>query len=580
MNETTDGFCHNLLEGLRDFQPAQGASAIVQALAALSLLQRQSVQIGEAALADLVDKAQDIWLAENASRDAARPFGEGFDIRQLSDRDQAFLLDRLRGFIAADADRNPDRVIELCLALARRTGPRSGLIALSPSMVDTLLAVLAPVAGETAYCAYSGAAETAMNLGARGLKVRLDLEGGLAAFWSAVAIASGVAVHVNRMASFYEVDEIAHWNALPSVGPFDLALVIPPIGLKQSGSSRMGVTSEMVGVELAAQRGRRSVAVVPASVLFRTTGADQAFKARLIERRRLKAVVALPSGSFLHSNIASGVLLFGEGAAADRVLMVDPSVAPTDTPLSNLFATMSAQIEETPWSRFAALDEISAQGFNLSPERYVRPPFVQRLQAILERGPTAPLGDLVEVLRPQMVLGARDQQDGPGLREVAVGDIGDFGLVEHPERRLEAEADQIGRISKARVRENDILLVAKGSIGKTGFIGTAAEDWIASQSFVILRPRRHGPVADAAYLYRYLTSEIGQTLIHTLKAGTTVPMLQMADIKAFPVLLPSAPEQEAVGRQVRELFAFQRRIMDLRQEGAQRQAQIWPADII
>jgi len=570
LTRTADALARALLDGLRDHHPAQAASAIVQTLAALALLHRQPGEAGDIPLPALIDQAHDAWRRGKPAPEVTPPFVDTRDIQRLSEADQALLFRRLDDHLGRDGLASPALVLDLCLTLARRADTRGEFVSLSPLLNEILLAVLAPVFGETAYCAYAGAAETAMTLGLRGVKVRLDLERGLSGFWSAVATASGVDVTVTDAATRAPYGEIEP----PSAAPYDLAIVVPPFG-RRLEFPRIGMTSEMAGIELAVAAARRSLVVVPASVMFRTTGADQAFKAQLIEREALRAVAALPAGALLpHTNIASGLLVFGAGANDERILMLDPSAKPADHRLPALFSAAINSGEAMDWGRLVHPSEIAAQGFNMSPERYVLSPDARRMQAALDAGPTAPLGDLVEIVRPQMVVGTRAQS--AGLPEISVGDIGDFGLVERPARHVEPDADQFGRVAKARVRENDILLVAKGSVGRAGFVDSSGEDWIASQSFVILRTRRHGPLADAAYLYRYLTSEVGQTLLQSVKAGTTVPMLQMADIKGFPVLLPPAGEQARIGAEVRELFALQTHIAALRREGLERQARIWP----
>src|SRR5690606_33426473 len=111
-----------------------------------------------------------------------------------------------------------------------------------------------------------------------------------------------------------------------------------------------------------------------------------------------------------HTNIASGALLFNRGAHSGRVLMVDPTAEGAGTAhMAEHIATVLQGPGDTPWSRMADLREIAEQGFNLSPERYVLPASTRRLHALLDKGPTARLGDLVEILRPQLVVGVRDQ---------------------------------------------------------------------------------------------------------------------------------------------------------------------------
>lgn len=302
MKPTADAIAQDLLDGLRGQHPVQAVSVIAQTLAALALLHPQPGEAVDMPLAALIDKAHDAWRRDKPAAEATSPFADASDIHRLSEADGALFLRRLGDHLGRNGFASPDLVMDLCLALARRAGTRGEFVSLSPSLNEILLAVLAPVEGETAYCAYAGAAETAMTLGLRGLKVRLDLDRGLAGFWSAVATACGVDVTVTDAAPRSPHRE----TEPPSAAPYDLALVVPPFGGRLE-LPRIAMTTEMAGIELAVAAARRGVAVVPASVMFRTTGADQAFKAQLIEREKLKAVAALPAGALLPPRRIDGI---------------------------------------------------------------------------------------------------------------------------------------------------------------------------------------------------------------------------------------------------------------------------------
>ena len=59
-------------------------------------------------------------------------------------------------------------------------------------------------------------------------------------------------------------------------------------------------------------------------------------------------------------------------------------------------------------------------------------------------------------------------------------------------------------------------------------------DWVASQSFLILRPHQH--LVDGHFLLRYLRSPLGQEMLGRLAGGSTMPMLQSKDVKRIPVI--------------------------------------------
>jgi len=138
--------------------------------------------------------------------------------------------------------------------------------------------------------------------------------------------------------------------------------------------------------------------------------------------------------------------------------------------------------------------------------------------------------------------------------------------------------DVVRLARKARLEPGDVLLVIKGSIGKVGFIREIPDDatWLASQSFAILRLRPHAPLSDPRVLFRFLSSPLGQANLHSLRVGSTVPGLQMADIRRLPIILPSVAEQTDISQEVEELFALQDQIQELRAKATAKQTEIWP----
>ena len=125
-------------------------------------------------------------------------------------------------------------------------------------------------------------------------------------------------------------------------------------------------------------------------------------------------------------------------------------------------------------------------------------------------------------------------------------------------------------------------MVIKGSVGKVGFVRDipSGMNWLASQSFVILRLRRLALMSDPRVLFRFLSSSLGQTTLQSLRVGSTVPGLQMNDIRRLPTVIPSPKEQEDIARDVDGLFLIQDQIRQLRAQLAERQRQTWPDDRI
>jgi restriction endonuclease S subunit len=165
--------------------------------------------------------------------------------------------------------------------------------------------------------------------------------------------------------------------------------------------------------------------------------------------------------------------------------------------------------------------------------------------------------------------------------EVAVADLDEVGRVRRPTKQVSVSRDVVLQTRRALLKLGDIILVIKGSVGKVGFVRDVQDDsetnWIASQSFVILRLRPHAPIQDPRVLFRYLSSPLGLTKLQNLSVGTTVLGLQMAALQRLSIAVPPLEEQGEIGREVEELFAVQDQIEELRAKLAERQQAIWPS---
>ena len=67
---------------------------------------------------------------------------------------------------------------------------------------------------------------------------------------------------------------------------------------------------------------------------------------------------------------------------------------------------------------------------------------------------------------------------------------------------------------------------------------------------------RAGEEVDSRYLTIVLNSEHILSLVRSLTIGSTAPRVNMKDIKAYDIPLPSNNEQAEIVRQVEQLFAF------------------------
>lgn len=448
------------------------------------------------------------------------------------------------------------------------------------------------------FCGYEGTAGIALKLAFAGFRVHLDLpRADAASVYACLALAVDAPLTI-RVGDPLQCAN-ADWDD-GSLKRFDAAIVIPPFGARlqpdqmELAWTRLLPTSsaESAGVVLALARARKSaICVLTSGFTFRSTKADQHFKELAVRDYGLDTVVGLPRGIFPGTSIAASLLTFSTGSNAqsdkrNQVQVIDAadrersgSAAFPPAMLSN----MLRQRLDDDFSAFVSLDELAANSFNLSPDRYVIAPEVQRLRELAEMAETVPLEDAVDIYRPQALPGKKGERSDSDilLSEIGAADIDEAGLIRTPTKQVALSEAAASPARKAKIEAGDVLLVIKGSVGKVGYVrDIPAEDmWLASQSFAVLRLRRHAPISDPRVLFRYLSSALAQANLQNLRVGTTVPGLQMADVRSLPIMLPSKEAQAAIVQEVEELFEMQDNILRLRQSLAARQATIWPDNL-
>ena len=472
-----------------------------------------------------------------------------------------------------------------------------------------------PTDEQRVYCAYGMTAVVAMHIAEiRRVQVTLDIqEASLAALCACIAVIDDLPLIVRERDPLFEpTRKDDHSFAEDEI--YDVAIVFPPFGARGRTEDYRSLgtnlpqpgTPESQYVALALARGRRvATCLLPTGFLFRTTKADQAFKEQAIRLYGLDAVVGLPRDALPWSSpVQAALLIFRPKSKVhpwmrqqQRVLMIDGRQERegcrsryNDQPLYEI-ANILHHHAETEISVLASTDEIAGNDFNLSVERYVLDSEARRMRDLLAQAEAVPLEDVAEISRPQALLVGRDRAGREGrqtsdiadggagvLLEVGVGDIDDAGVVRTPTTSVAASDELLQRTRRARLEPGDVLIVIKGSVGKVGFVRDIPDGpaWLASQSFAILRLRRRGPIIDPAILFRFLSSSMGQVTVQSLKVGSVISGLQMADLRRIPVLVPTIDAQHAIAAQMGEIFEMQDEIQKMRHTLIEQQKTIWP----
>jgi len=129
--------------------------------------------------------------------------------------------------------------------------------------------------------------------------------------------------------------------------------------------------------------------------------------------------------------------------------------------------------------------------------------------------------------------------------------------------------EKFNSLGSGKVCNNDILYCLRGTLGKTAIVEGIEKGAIAS-SLVILRPYQN---VNNEFLYYYLISTLGQSMIKIHDNGSAQPNLSASNVKKYIFPLPPLAEQKriveklnhVIGNMENEQFAIDKALEELEQ---------------
>ena len=458
-----------------------------------------------------------------------------------------------------------------------------------PPEVADLLVRLAPDLGNSIYVAWDSSGQLtarALNSGAR---VHCDVQGSPVAPSLAGLIVGGTLT-------------VDHTDPIQAPGPvskgkltqFSGAVAFPPLGMRYDVETaerdlfsrfpeKTTLSSVLSVRHLLAIAQSRVVVCVPNGFLFGAS-TERELRKSMLESGQIRAVIALPPGVLSVASIAISMIVLTPSGRERTVRVVNADhdrfrrmVSKTRSELIDVDAIVEAATGQADGeiSRDISADEIAANDYQLQVTRYLIPEEQKQIRAILERTKTVALGDLVEIYRPPVV----KSLDGTSvvLREVGVGDLPAYGLIEEPQKRIEVDQAMAKKLGRFHLRPFDIVLAIKGSVGKVGLVPPGAGDsdppWIPGQSSVALRVSNSN--FDPKAIFMLLRSALGQTLIKSIVSSGTIPFIQTRELEALAVPVPPMAEQAVAAEILDQEIALQQEIGELQARLAMLSKSLW-----
>lgn len=321
---------------------------------------------------------------------------------------------------------------------------------------------------------------------------------------------------------------------------YDFGFSCLPIAYKV-GSAKRNVEDIYVEEMLNRVKGRFAV-IVPMRLSISSIRQDLVLREKITESKRLKAVISLPAGFLVGTAIYTQALVFDSADSNhESVSFLDLKSkdyieeGKSGRKLVNLNLKAKDEIEnvladkKNTSSIKVSLSEIKNNENSFDIGRYIA---ARESAKSLEGIETVNLDDVVEIYRAQASV---KDSDGDKYFEISASDINPLGIIETPKKEIVLKKDN--RALKSLVHKGDIVLAIKGAAGKVGLVETEQDNWLAGQSFVILRLKDKAWTPE--FLFWQLNSKRIKKQLGLLSTGGFIQLLKISDVKGLKLIPPT-----------------------------------------
>ena len=182
------------------------------------------------------------------------------------------------------------------------------------------------------------------------------------------------------------------------------------------------------------------------------------------------------------------------------------------------------------------------------------------------------LSSCASLVRGQMLAKSTSPEPSRPLYEVTLADIDEMGFVTQASRLIDNAAPLPRARRLALLRPGDILIACKGSLqslGKVGLITQCGTDWLPNQTFYLIRSESIDPL----WLFHYLRSPQAQNYLKVRSSGTSVPQIQIGDIAAMGIPVPTEDDLHRVHELHASLIKIRQKITKYRDDAKEKAEQ-------
>jgi len=271
--------------------------------------------------------------------------------------------------------------------------------------------------------------------------------------------------------------------------------------------------------------------IVSAKFLFDKK--SKAVRNFLLEKNILRGIIKLPRGTLEHTTIPPFIIFLQKNPTDEKNLRNYPVfMSDLDSPDYNIRNKISPKILYKVWDKFIELQSINKildeddKGFAINIDELVNfdkwQPDLHKpsRRKIFHKG--KPLTDFAEIISSSSQ--SENDTDIIEIPQIRVSDIINEEIAPHIEKTVNVSKPFLK--SYKTVKEGDIVLSIKGTIGKFAKITSNAVGSTVNPNLVILRPKIN--TSDILY---FLGTEFVQEQLRNLATGNSIRYLRMSDLE-------------------------------------------------
>lgn len=369
-------------------------------------------------------------------------------------------------------------------------------------------------------------------------------------------------------------DPIKHPSFVRSGQPlrFDACIATPPIASAIEADLSIhdlynrfpvaGTQYHQLAIQHVLWQTKGPVAVLTSHSTLFGSGSDRQLREHLLRNGMLRAVIGLPGGLLSRTQIPLAILLLNTEQTTDEVLLLNadhPDFIEEGTrQRKRLINTDAMASVVNGFAHHAAARRIRTEDLlhgdsNLVPSRHILSEQASRAAALVEQMPTRALRELSTIIRPALMK-VKEGEETTSVYEISVADLTDAGYIDPPSKTIRISEHEEGKIA---VRPGDVLLSIKGANRKVGLVPWEADgetSWVVGQSLCIIR-------CDASrlkpkVLTMLLRSPLGQQLVEQITTVSTIPFVQLKELRNLQVPVPDPVEQQRIEALFDQQFAL------------------------